>query len=106
MIRRPPRSTLFPYTTLFRSVITVKPGDRVLAGEPIASVFAKDAAGVKLGFEGLERAIEVGDRLADKPLPLVSHRVTEDGIEELTAGKKPGKGRGRGKGGREYRTPP
>src|SRR5438034_11323866 len=26
MIRRPPRSTLFPYTTLFRSV---EPGDRV-----------------------------------------------------------------------------
>src|SRR5256885_7553718 len=24
MIRRPPRSTLFPYTTLFRSVIAVK----------------------------------------------------------------------------------
>jgi len=55
---------------------------------------------VKLGFEGLERAIEVGDRLADKPLPLVSHRVTKDGIEELTAGKKPVKGRGRGKGER------
>src|SRR2546430_7317133 len=46
MIRRPPRSTLFPYTTLFRS--------------------AKDAAGVKLGFEGMERAIEMGDRLADR----------------------------------------
>src|SRR3712207_8596610 len=26
MIRRPPRSTLFPYTTLFRSVIEVTPG--------------------------------------------------------------------------------
>src|SRR5438445_4421482 len=64
-------------------VITVKPGDKVLAGEPIASVFAKDAAGVKLGFEGLERAIAVGDRLAEKPLPLVSHRVTKDGVEEL-----------------------
>src|SRR2546430_12992394 len=25
MIRRPPRSTLFPYTTLFRSVIGVQP---------------------------------------------------------------------------------
>src|SRR2546427_8450443 len=25
MIRRPPRSTLFPYTTLFRSVLTVSP---------------------------------------------------------------------------------
>src|SRR2546429_6418340 len=25
MIRRPPRSTLFPYTTLFRSTLTVNP---------------------------------------------------------------------------------
>ena len=25
MIRRPPRSTLFPYTTLFRSVLTMTP---------------------------------------------------------------------------------
>src|SRR2546421_8133512 len=30
MIRRPPRSTLFPYTTLFRSVIQVQKG-RMLA---------------------------------------------------------------------------
>src|SRR2546430_13252027 len=29
MIRRPPRSTLFPYTTLFRSVSDVKVGARV-----------------------------------------------------------------------------
>src|SRR2546422_7396693 len=27
MIRRPPRSTLFPYTTLFRSVNTIEHGD-------------------------------------------------------------------------------
>src|SRR3989454_9109062 len=27
MIRRPPRSTLFPYTTLFRSVVTLIPRD-------------------------------------------------------------------------------
>src|SRR2546429_5766809 len=27
MIRRPPRSTLFPYTTLFRSLYGVKPSD-------------------------------------------------------------------------------
>src|SRR2546430_6293086 len=26
MIRRPPRSTLFPYTTLFRSVLRIAPG--------------------------------------------------------------------------------
>src|SRR5437764_6839046 len=31
MIRRPPRSTLFPYTTLFRSIQAV---DRVVAGRP------------------------------------------------------------------------
>src|SRR5713101_2355811 len=65
-------------------VITVKPGDRVLAGEPIASVFARDASGVKLGFEALERPITVGDRLTERPLPLISHRVTKDGVEDLT----------------------
>src|SRR5216683_6519922 len=26
MIRRPPRSTLFPYTTLFRSIVEPRPG--------------------------------------------------------------------------------
>src|SRR5690349_23064101 len=29
MIRRPPRSTLFPYTTLFRSLVGEQLGDRV-----------------------------------------------------------------------------
>src|SRR3712207_9355909 len=36
MIRRPPRSTLFPYTTLFRSLVAVRedpaPGDRGAEG--------------------------------------------------------------------------
>jgi pyrimidine-nucleoside phosphorylase len=64
-------------------VITVKPGDKILAGEPIASVFAKDAAGVRLGFDALGQAIVIGDRLATPPLPLVSHRVTKHGVEEL-----------------------
>src|SRR3989442_7655003 len=31
MIRRPPRSTLFPYTTLFRSGFEAHNGERVLA---------------------------------------------------------------------------
>jgi pyrimidine-nucleoside phosphorylase len=64
-------------------VITVKPGDKVLEGEPIASVFAKDADGVRIGFEALAAAIVVGDKLLEKPLPLVSHRVTRAGVEEL-----------------------
>ncbi|HET7791385.1 MAG TPA: thymidine phosphorylase [Gemmatimonadales bacterium] len=65
-------------------VITVKPGDKVLAGEPIASVFAKDAAGIQAGFDALTRAISIGAKLAAPPLPLVSHRVTSAGVEELT----------------------
>src|SRR2546422_1209941 len=31
MIRRPPRSTLFPYTTLFRSQVIVAMGDQAVA---------------------------------------------------------------------------
>src|SRR5256885_11922162 len=37
MIRRPPRSTLFPYTTLFRSIV-----GEVLGSEPIAILFRRD----------------------------------------------------------------
>src|SRR3989454_7943725 len=45
MIRRPPRSTLFPYTTLFRSVaVTRREGDTLEAG------------GVALTVPGIERA--------------------------------------------------
>jgi pyrimidine-nucleoside phosphorylase len=69
-------------------VITVKPGDKVLEGEPIASVFAKDADGVRIGFEALAEAIVVGDKLTEKPLPLVSHRVTRAGVEELSAPRR------------------
>src|SRR5260221_8487989 len=36
MIRRPPRSTLFPYTTLFRSIIPTK-GKRKGLTEPLIS---------------------------------------------------------------------
>src|SRR2546430_17583205 len=38
MIRRPPRSTLFPYTTLFRSASTTTPSIR-----PNSSLWASDA---------------------------------------------------------------
>src|SRR3712207_8857065 len=68
MIRRPPRSTLFPYTTLFRSsasgplgrvlpvrlaaraVLVVRDGDRIGAGQPAVQVHV----GAAPGAEGLE----------------------------------------------------
>jgi pyrimidine-nucleoside phosphorylase len=65
-------------------VITAKPGDKVLEGEPIASVFAKDADGVLTAFDALAQAIVIGDKLTEKPLRLVSHRVTRAGVEALT----------------------
>src|SRR3712207_8394493 len=33
MIRRPPRSTLFPYTTLFRSVVFARAGDDLVLSD-------------------------------------------------------------------------
>jgi len=61
-------------------VITAKPGDWVEAGEPIASVFARDEAGLRAGASALREAIRIGDE-AEPPLPLISHRVTERGVE-------------------------
>ena len=63
-------------------LITARPGDWVEQGEPLASVFARDRAGVESGRTALRNAITIGDE-ADPPLPLVSHRVTAAGVEQL-----------------------
>src|SRR3712207_7561430 len=44
MIRRPPRSTLFPYTTLFRSNILVTDSRGVLTHERLGSLDEQKAA--------------------------------------------------------------
>src|SRR2546430_5653930 len=43
MIRRPPRSTLFPYTTLFRSQGAVDPGGRSRSRSPLVGARAARA---------------------------------------------------------------
>src|SRR3712207_7728623 len=55
MIRRPPRSTLFPYTTLFRSALAAGGGHR--RADPAA-----DRAGRVRG-----RAVQPGDAAAGVP---------------------------------------
>jgi pyrimidine-nucleoside phosphorylase len=55
-------------------VITVKPGDRVTARQPIASVFARDDAGIAIGMAALGRAVVIGDGPAE-PLPLLIDRI-------------------------------
>ena len=63
-------------------VITAKPGDRVEAGEPLASIYARDRGGIERGRATLRSAIVIADE-AEPPLPLISHRVTSAGVEQL-----------------------
>ena len=63
-------------------VITAKPGDWVEAGEPLASIYARDRGGIDRGRATLRSAITIGDD-AEPPLPLISHRVTGAGVEVL-----------------------
>src|SRR3989442_8194081 len=49
MIRRPPRSTLFPYTTLFRSVLRM--GRREVATAKIVVVFLLAVIGERLATQ-------------------------------------------------------
>ena len=63
-------------------MITARPGDWVEQGEPLATVFARDRAGIESGRATLRSAILLADE-AELPLPLVSHRVTAAGVELL-----------------------
>jgi pyrimidine-nucleoside phosphorylase len=55
-------------------VITAKPGDWVEQGEPLATVFARDATGIAAGEAALREAIRIAEE-AEPPLPLISHRI-------------------------------
>ena len=60
-------------------VITAKPGDVVQQAEPLATIFARDRAGIESGLAALRQAIIISDE-AELPLPLISHRVSAAGI--------------------------
>lgn len=66
-------------------VVTVQPGDEVRAGDPIASVFARDDAGAAGGLAALGEAIVIGDE--GRLTPLITHRVTARGVEVLAEGR-------------------
>src|SRR3989475_11165066 len=75
MIRRPPRSTLFPYTTLFRS--------RVLGLEALGGVphLDREAARVLMGRLALARDGEVGCGLLERG-PRVDAQVSGERHDE------------------------
>src|SRR5256885_3348639 len=58
MIRRPPRSTLFPYTTLFRSIVQSLP---VVAGLLLAALVL-----LLLATAGLARGLSRPDKWGDR----------------------------------------
>src|SRR5260370_18153736 len=55
MIRRPPRSTLFPYTTLFRSDVAAAEGGGVEGGGAVNRVYPRQVFDL---FEGEQRSEE------------------------------------------------
>src|SRR3989442_8800855 len=64
MIRRPPRSTLFPYTTLFRSVL-LNEDHLVAAGDQVGGDVLADLAGP--GDGDLHRSEEHTSELQSRP---------------------------------------
>src|SRR3712207_8565935 len=97
MIRRPPRSTLFPYTTLFRSRLLEQEGPHG-AGEQPRSVLTLNRIGLRLVVVGLrseEHTSELQSRqylvcrlllekkkTIQKTLAYTSHE-TNDNIESI-----------------------
>jgi thymidine phosphorylase len=61
-------------------VITARPGDWVEAGEPLATIFARNRAGIASGRQTLRTAVLIAEE-AEPPLPLISHRATLAGAE-------------------------
>src|SRR3712207_7780368 len=56
MIRRPPRSTLFPYTTLFRSHTRSGAGDDLLREELVAALGREELLERLAGRDGVRHA--------------------------------------------------
>src|SRR2546430_5388836 len=89
MIRRPPRSTLFPYTTLFRSRVrgareNCREHHRGLVGDHIAAVrrVSVDAGREQRIDDGdLARGTEVG-AMSRRRKPLHARRGEQDGANE------------------------
>src|ERR1017187_1534862 len=83
MIRRPPRSTLFPYTTLFRSVnptLPVVTRDQVRYAKPDPDLFL--AAADRLGV-AIDRCVVGGDSIWDL---LAAQRARALGVGLLSGG--------------------
>ncbi len=62
--------------------ILVRPGQHAMRGQPLAAIYARDAAGIEVGKACIAEAIVIGEDEFTPP-KLISHRVTGAGVEEL-----------------------
>src|SRR5256885_4117680 len=71
MIRRPPRSTLFPYTTLFRSVYALAKGGRWDEAREIAARMMLADRGIpgRYGTGGLKAALRSEEHTSELQSP-------------------------------------
>src|SRR5256885_3481249 len=81
MIRRPPRSTLFPYTTLFRSLAGFQEADHL--GDPARSLLG-------LAFRGVDPAqiaapVELGEGIEERTGPRVRVERGGEVLGEIAA---------------------
>src|SRR3989449_11381228 len=98
MIRRPPRSTLFPYTTLFRSGLV-----NLIAGQEVAPEFLQGAVTPQALAETVLPLLDPAGAAARRPrqgLALVRDRLWPPGGAGPVAALAGGAGRGRGGVGR------
>src|ERR1051325_1977526 len=109
MIRRPPRSTLFPYTTLFRSVYVTHDQEEAMTladrmavfmageiqqvGRP-AEIFAKPNSIDVAAFIGSPPMNLLPARLADGDVAIAGHRLKTTlqagGERDVVVGIRPG----------------
>src|SRR5260370_9827591 len=81
MIRRPPRSTLFPYTTLFRS-----------EGVANAMRFVKEAGAEGVKVEGGDKRVDRFRRILDAEVPVMGHiGLTPQSVHKMGGYKVQGK---------------
>src|SRR5438874_7172359 len=92
MIRRPPRSTLFPYTTLFRSVVAQRPSQHADAGHECC--LQRAARGAQQHSRSEEHTSELQSRrdlvcrllLEKKKNEQINSRPVEANHEEMNVG--------------------
>src|SRR5688572_32675983 len=66
MIRRPPRSTLFPYTTLFRSYVALGFGGALSQAEARARALAEVQRALEIDPDQADAHVALGDLKLDR----------------------------------------